>query len=585
MLFHHAGFFRVFGFVMLTSLLALSQLGFTGSSNLIQGQSSHLSDQLVGTPTASNAAKAPPSPASPTTSSISGTCVSSWPQFHGDSAHSGFSCSNGPLTNTTSWTYQLGGSNTALIAPGSGELVASSILDGANGGCNPSPPCITKGGEVVAFRENGTRLFSFFQHYQYLGTAYPASGGGLIYFATYIQPWHYTACFGTCNPYFDPPVWYVQADYVSTGAAAYEFSMPSPPNCETPGGINPVYNTCNSFYGDGLLADYNGSLVQASYNTGQIGEYMASNGNQLWPATVKSTVDTIPTGGNGVVAVGYSNSDNLTAISTLTGKAAWNFTQASSRIQGTPAFGNGNFYFATGATVYSVSSTSGGLVWSKTPAGATPGSFAVDSTPALAYGLVYLGGDDNHIYALNATTGSTVWTFTAGGAFIASPAVSSNKVLYDGSADGYVYALNATTGKLLWSYNTGSPLTSGPVLDSGALFAVNQKGKIFAFPDPAPATLGPITPLPQWPQFQGGAAHTGSSLSIGPVTPLNLWTIAVGGSNDAIIADLHQIIVSSPQINQLVALAEQNGSRLFSYFLNRGLGTAYPASGGALVFF
>jgi hypothetical protein len=59
----------------------------------------------------------------------------------------------------------------------------------------------------------------------------------------------------------------------------------------------------------------------------------------------------------------------------------------------------------------------------------------------------------------------------------------------------------------------------------------------------------------------------------------------VRGNNDGLVADDHQVIVTSRQNNQLVALSEQNGGDLFNYSLNSGLGTAYPAAGGGVVFF
>ena len=49
------------------------------------------------------------------------------------------------------------------------------------------------------------------------------------------------------------------------------------------------------------------------------------------------------------------------------------------------------------------------------------------------------------MYALNATTGAVLWTATTGGAVDSSPAVA-NGVVYVGSDDDKVYALNATTG-------------------------------------------------------------------------------------------------------------------------------------------
>jgi eukaryotic-like serine/threonine-protein kinase len=62
---------------------------------------------------------------------------------------------------------------------------------------------------------------------------------------------------------------------------------------------------------------------------------------------------------------------------------------------------------------------------------ATRGS-AVDSSPAVANGVVYVGSTDGNLYAFNASTGATKWTATAGGVIESSPAVA-NEVVYVGS--------------------------------------------------------------------------------------------------------------------------------------------------------
>ncbi len=48
-------------------------------------------------------------------------------------------------------------------------------------------------------------------------------------------------------------------------------------------------------------------------------------------------------------------------------------------------------------------------------------SFYVYSSPAVANGVVYIGGDDNNVYALNASTGAVLWTFAAGNQVDSSP--------------------------------------------------------------------------------------------------------------------------------------------------------------------
>ena len=129
-----------------------------------------------------------------------------------------------------------------------------------------------------------------------------------------------------------------------------------------------------------------------------------------------------------------------------------------------------------------------GLKWSYTTGN------DVDSSPAVADGVVYVGSEDDNVYALNASTGAKLWSYATGSDvyFLAgrgewsglcrlvrpqrvraerqhrrpavellhrrlvwsSPAVA-NGVVYVGSYDKNVYALDASTGAKLWSYTTG----------------------------------------------------------------------------------------------------------------------------------
>ena len=74
----------------------------------------------------------------------------------------------------------------------------------------------------------------------------------------------------------------------------------------------------------------------------------------------------------------------------------------------------------------------------------------VDSSPAVANGVVYVGSFDRNIYALKASTGALLWKYTTGNEVNCAPAVA-NGVVYVVSGDDNVYALNAATGALLWN--------------------------------------------------------------------------------------------------------------------------------------
>src|ERR1022692_126376 len=62
----------------------------------------------------------------------------------------------------------------------------------------------------------------------------------------------------------------------------------------------------------------------------------------------------------------------------------------------------------------------------------------LESSPAIASGVVYIGSDDYNIYALNAGTGALRWKYTTGSYVISTPAVADG-VVYAGSYDFNVY--------------------------------------------------------------------------------------------------------------------------------------------------
>jgi len=66
-------------------------------------------------------------------------------------------------------------------------------------------------------------------------------------------------------------------------------------------------------------------------------------------------------------------------------------------------------------------------------------------------GVVYVGVGGN-VCALDASTGAKLWSYTTGGEVNSSPAMA-NGVVYIGSDDNNVNAPDASTGAKLWSYH------------------------------------------------------------------------------------------------------------------------------------
>ena len=111
----------------------------------------------------------------------------------------------------------------------------------------------------------------------------------------------------------------------------------------------------------------------------------------------------------------------------------------------------------------STAPTTGHILWTAQTGG------AVESSPAINYGMVYVGSDDHNVYAFDEQTGALVWKYQTGGIVYSSPAVVNNMV-YVGSDDDNVYCLNAATGALVWKYTTGDSVFSSPAVVNGYVY-------------------------------------------------------------------------------------------------------------------
>jgi outer membrane protein assembly factor BamB len=141
-------------------------------------------------------------------------------------------------------------------------------------------------------------------------------------------------------------------------------------------------------------------------------------------------------------------------VEAKTGKLVWR-AAAQERLgpQGTfystPAVAYGRVYIgSTDGKVYSYGASSGKLRWSHGTGGYVYGS------PAVWRELVLVGSHDSHFYAFDAATGDVVWRFAAGGK-VAGSATVIDGVVYFSTLAQKTFALDAKSGRQLWSYNDG----------------------------------------------------------------------------------------------------------------------------------
>lgn len=85
---------------------------------------------------------------------------------------------------------------------------------------------------------------------------------------------------------------------------------------------------------------------------------------------------------------------------------------------------------------------------------------AVKSSPAIVDGVVYIGGDDQHLYAIGLADGLLRWKFPAGQSVPCPPLVHEGRV-YFGCAGGRFFCLDLA-GRQVWTFSAGNDVVGPP---------------------------------------------------------------------------------------------------------------------------
>lgn len=158
---------------------------------------------------------------------------------------------------------------------------------------------------------------------------------------------------------------------------------------------------------------------------------------------------------------GYSTSQRPNA-----NKVLWSYA-TSGAVESSPAVVSGRVYVVSDdGNVYCLESSTGAKAWNFTVG--APAQHM--SSPAISNGLVYVGSYSGLVYCLNASTGAEVWNFGTGDRVYSSPTVVGGRV-YIGAYDGSgVYCLDASTGAKLWNCSTGGQVWSSPAVFDGRIY-------------------------------------------------------------------------------------------------------------------
>jgi len=218
------------------------------------------------------------------------------------------------------------------------------------------------------------------------------------------------------------------------------------------------------------------------------------------------------------------------------------------------------------------------------------GGLIVESSPAVASGMVYIFSEDGNLYALNASTGAKLWSYATGSAGLSSPAVA-NGVVYFGSGNGNVYALNATTGALIWKYGTGFNVDQSPVVANGVVYVGSDVGNLYALNASTGATLWIYSTengvAAGSPALANGIVYFGSSDSnlyaLNATTGIKLWSYTTRNQIISTPAVANGTVYFGSEDSTVYALNANTGAKLWSY-LTGGQARSSPAVANGVIY-
>ena len=202
-----------------------------------------------------------------------------------------------------------------------------------------------------------------------------------------------------------------------------------------------------------------GRLFAVTLEPGNAVALRARDGKLLWERPLPGRSETSPVIFGDKVIVG-SESGDVFALDAGTGKVEWQVSTAGN-VKGGLALDEGILYGANYAgEVFAIRASSGEFVWrSSTQGGSFSRGGPVYSTPAVAFGRVYLGSIDGRVYSFDADNGELAWSHSTGDWVYPGPAVADTKrsgpTVYIGSKDQNFYALDAETGEVRWQKDLG----------------------------------------------------------------------------------------------------------------------------------
>ena len=230
-----------------------------------------------------------------------------------------------------------------------------------------------------------------------------------------------------------------------------------------------------------------GRLFTVSLEPGDVQAMNPRSGRIMWEKQLPGRSETSPVVVGNKVLVG-TESGTVFAMNVKNGDVLWSHDTGGA-VKGGIAVHDGIAFFGNYAgELYALRVDDGSVKWQN---GTTGGSFGrtgrIYSTPAVAFGRVYVGSVDNRIYSFSEETGELAWSHSTNYWVYSAPAVAevagAPPTVYIGSLDKNFYALDASDGSVRWQHNLGGVIIGSASVIGDVVYVgvIGPKNGTFGF--------------------------------------------------------------------------------------------------------
>jgi serine/threonine-protein kinase len=205
---------------------------------------------------------------------------------------------------------------------------------------------------------------------------------------------------------------------------------------------------------------------------------------------------------------------------------------------------------------------------------------AIDGSPIISEGVIYVGSRDHHLYALDTRARRELWRYRADGPLRSTPSLHGDTV-FIGDDNGMFHAVQSAGGQGRWRIPLYGKCFASPAVGDGLIVVATQAGRVVA--------LAPTSGQIVWEHQDGTAFYASPAIQGNLVLLVNgsglvkgleittgklLWAFQTSGPVRATPASDDGLLLVAGLDGSLTLLDARSGERLWQ----RSLGPAISAS-------